>query len=96
LVILCFEIGFKFSRDSFLKLALHMSYIVIFCKIMNPSMDHRHDKVTYMLCIFKHTLSGGGQRSMIKLSNVCPYVLKSMRQKARAIGIINYECFESA
>jgi hypothetical protein len=60
---------------------------------MNPSMDHRHDKVTFMLCIFKRTLSGSCWRSMIKLSNVCPCALKSVRQKARAIGINIYECF---
>jgi hypothetical protein len=70
-----------------------MSYIVIFHRIMNPSMDHRHDKIMYMLCIFKHTLSGGCRRSMIKLSNVCPYALKSVKQKAKAISIIDYECF---
>ncbi len=93
MVILCYEIGSNISRDFFLKLTLHMSHIVIFRRIMSPSTDRRHDKVTYMLCIFKHTLSRGCQRSMIKLSNVCPCVLKSMRQKARAIGIIDYECF---
>ncbi len=33
------------------------------------------------------------RRSMIKLSNVCPCALKYVEQKARAIGIIDYECF---
>ncbi len=46
-----------------------------------------------MLSIFKHTLSKGCRKSMIKLSNVCPCALKSMKQKARAIVIIDYECF---
>jgi hypothetical protein len=63
-----------------------MSCIVIFRWIMNPSIDHRFYKVTYMLCIFKCTLSCGCQRSMIKLSNVCPCALKFVRQNARAIG----------
>jgi hypothetical protein len=84
-VILCFEIVYNISRDHFLKLALHMSCIVMFRMIMNPSMDCGGDKVIYMLCIFKRTLSGGCRRSMIKLSNVCPCALKSMRQKIGAI-----------
>jgi hypothetical protein len=46
---------------------------------MNPSMGCGGDEVTYMLGIFKCTLLGGWRRSMIKLSNVYPYVLKSMR-----------------
>jgi hypothetical protein len=54
---------------------------------MSPSMDHRSNKVMYMLCIFKHTLLGGCQkRYMIKLSNVCPCVLKSMESKVEANG----------
>jgi len=53
---------------------------------MNPSMDHKHDKVTYMLCIFKHKLSGGYQKSTIKLSNVCFCALKYVRQKVGAIN----------
>jgi len=85
-VILCFEIGSNISRDFFLKLILHISCIIIFCRIMNPSMDHKHDKVTYMLCIFKHKLSGGYQRSTIKLSNVCFCALKYVRQKVGAIN----------
>jgi len=68
-VILCFEIVYNILRDLFLKLALDMFCIVIFCRIMNPSMDCGGDKVMYMLCIFKCTLSGGCRRSMIKLSN---------------------------
>jgi hypothetical protein len=48
-------------------------------------MDRRCDKVMYMLCVFKHTLSGGCQRSMIKLSNVCPCPLKYVRQKVGGI-----------
>jgi hypothetical protein len=46
-------IGSNISNDHFLKLALHMSWIVIFNKIMSPSMDHRCNKVTHLLCIFK-------------------------------------------
>ncbi len=42
-------------------------------------------KVTYMLCIFKCTLSSGCWRSTIKLSIVCPCVLKFVRQKVGAI-----------
>jgi hypothetical protein len=53
---------------------------------MNTFMDHKHDKVTYMLCIFNRTLSSGCQRSMIKLSNIRPCALKSVKQKARASG----------
>jgi hypothetical protein len=63
-----------------------MSCIVIFHRIMNPSMDRRRDKVMYMLCIFKCTLSSGCQRFLIKLSNVCPCALKSIKQKVGAIG----------
>jgi hypothetical protein len=51
---------------------------------MNPSMDCKHDKVTYMLCIFKCTLLDGCRRSIINLSNVCPCALKSIRQKVGA------------
>jgi hypothetical protein len=78
-------IGYNVSRDLFLKLALHMSCIILFCRIMNPFMDCGGDKVMYMLCIFKCKLLGGWRRSMIKLSNVWPCVLKSTRQKVRAI-----------
>ncbi len=85
-VILCFQIGYNIYKDLFLKLALHISCIVIFCKIMSPFIDHRHDKVTYMLCIFKRTLSGGCQRSMIKLPTVYPCALKFVSWKARAIS----------
>jgi hypothetical protein len=60
---------------------------------MNPSMDCGGDKVTYMLCIFKNKLSSGWRRSMIKLSNVCPCVLKSMRQKLGQLISIDCECF---
>jgi len=85
-VILCFEIGSNISSNPFLKLVLLMFCIVIFRRIMSPFMDHRHDKVMYMLCIFKRTLLGGCQWSMIKLSNVCPYALKYVKQKTRASG----------
>jgi pentatricopeptide repeat protein len=83
-VILCFGIGSNIFNDPFLKLALHMSWIIIFCKIMNPYMDCRHNKVTYMLCIFKRMLSSGCRRSIIKLSNVCSCALKCARQKVGA------------
>jgi hypothetical protein len=85
-VILCFEIGFKISSNPFLKLVLLMFCIEIFHRIMSTFMDCRHDKVAYMLCIFKRTLSSGWWRSMIKLSNVCPCALKFVKQKARASG----------
>ncbi len=49
-------------------------------------MDHKHDKVMYMLCIFKRMLSSHCQRSIIKLSKVCPCALKFMKQKVRAKG----------
>jgi hypothetical protein len=58
-----------------------MSWIIILHRIMNPYMDCRHDKVTYMLCIFKCMLSNGCQRSIIKLSNVCPCALKFANKK---------------
>ncbi len=86
LVILCFETGSNISSDPFFKLALLMSCIVISCRIMSPSMDCRHDNVTYMLYIFKCTLLGVHRRSMFKLSNVCPCALKFVRQKANASG----------
>jgi len=53
---------------------------------MNPSMDCKCDKVMSMLCIFKRALLGGYQRFMIKLSNVCPCVLKFLKQKVGASG----------
>jgi hypothetical protein len=53
---------------------------------MSPSMDHRCDKVSYMLCIFKCTLLGGYWRYVIKLSNVCPCALKFVKQKVGARG----------
>jgi hypothetical protein len=81
---LCFEIGSNISNNLFLKLVLHMSWIVIFCTIFNSSMDHKHDKVMYMLCMFKHMLSCGYWRSIIKLSNVCTCAQKPVKQKARA------------
>jgi hypothetical protein len=59
LAIICFGIGSNISDDHFLKLTLHMSWIIIFRNIMNPYMDCRHDKVTYMLCIFKCMLLSG-------------------------------------
>jgi hypothetical protein len=67
-----------------------MSWIIIFCRIMNPSMDCKHDKVTYMFCIFKGTLLGGCQRSIINLSNVCPCALKFVRQKIGQVTIDIY------
>jgi hypothetical protein len=68
---LYFEIRSNISSNPFLKLVLHMSWIVIFCRTLNSSMDHKHDKVMYMLYMLKHMLSGGCWRSIIKLSNVC-------------------------
>jgi len=53
---------------------------------MSAPIDCRHDKVNYVLCIFECTLLGGCQRSMIKLSNLYPCALKSMRQKVGAIS----------
>jgi len=95
-VVLCYEIGSNISRDLFSELVLHMSCIVIFCRIMSPSMDHRHDKVRYMLCIYERTLLGGCRRSMIKLSNVCPCALKFVKQKSGGnwqLISIDCECF---
>jgi hypothetical protein len=63
-----------------------MFCIVIFGRIMTPPMDCKCDKVNYMLCIFERTLLGGCWRSIIKLSNVWPCVLKSMKQKLEVIG----------
>jgi hypothetical protein len=87
---LCFEIGSKISNNVFLKLVLHMSWIVIFHRILNSSMDHEYDKVMYMLCMFRHMLLGGCWRSIIKLSNVCPCALKLVKQKAGAKKINIY------
>jgi len=53
------KISVTISNDPFLKLALCMSYIVIYHKIMNPSMDDKRHNITYMLCIFSCTLSNG-------------------------------------
>ncbi len=69
-----------------MKFGLLMFHIIIFRRIMNPSMDYECDKVMSMVCIFKRTLSGGYQRFMIKLSNVCPCVLKFLKQKVGASG----------
>ncbi len=85
-VILCFEIGSNIFNNLFLKLGLLMSHIVIFCRIMNPSMDHKCDKVMSMLCIFKHTLTSGCQRLMIKLSIVRSCALKFVKQNVGASG----------
>jgi hypothetical protein len=81
-VILCFQIGYNIFKDLFLKLALHMSCIGIFCKIMSPFMDRRHDKVTYMLCIFKCTLSGG----WINYQMIVLVLLSLWDKKIRVIG----------
>jgi hypothetical protein len=89
-VILCFETGSNIFSDHFLKLALLMSCIVISRRIMSPSMDCRYDNVTYMLYIFKCTLLGVCQRSMIKLSNVCPCALKFVKQKLVQVAIDIY------
>ncbi len=80
------EIGSNISSNPFLKLTLHMSWIVIFHRIMSPFMDSRCDKVTYMLHIFKCILLGGCQRSIIKFSNVSPCVLQYVKQKVEARG----------
>ncbi len=86
-MILCFEIGSNISTDPFLKLNLLMFCIIIFRRIMSPSMDHKSNKVMYMLCKFKRTLLGGCQkRSMIQLSNVYPCALKFIKQKVEANG----------
>jgi hypothetical protein len=59
-------------------------------KIMSPSMDCTHDKILYMLCIFKRTFLGGCQRSMIKLSNVYLCVLKLWDKKLGQLAIDIY------
>jgi hypothetical protein len=56
-VILCFETSSNISSNPFFKLALLMSCIVIFCKIMSPSMDCRHENVTYMLSSMDHQIN---------------------------------------
>ncbi len=48
-------------------------------------MKHRRANVTYVLCMFHGTLSSGGQRFIIRCSNVCPYIFTSMKQKVGAI-----------
>jgi hypothetical protein len=48
-------------------------------------MKHRCHNVIYVLCMFHGTLSSGWQRFIIRCSNVCPYILKSMKQKVGAI-----------
>jgi hypothetical protein len=63
---------------------------------MSPSMDHRWDKVAYMLCMFKCTLSSGYLRYVIKLSNVCPCALKFVNKKLGQDAIDIYwlhKCF---
>ncbi len=55
-------------------------------RITSPSIERRCDNVTYMLCIFSGMLLGGWCKSMIKWSNVCPCVLKFVKQKVGAIG----------
>jgi len=49
-------------------------------------MERKFYNITYMFCILNDTLSTSWQKPMIKLSNVYPCVLKSMRQKVGAIG----------
>jgi hypothetical protein len=53
---------------------------------MSPYMECRYDNITYVFCILNDTLLASWQRSMIKLSNVYPYALKSMKQKNRPNG----------
>jgi hypothetical protein len=53
---------------------------------MSPYMERKFDNITYMFCILNDTLSTSWQKPMIKLSNVYPCALKSMRQKVGAIG----------
>jgi hypothetical protein len=53
---------------------------------MRPYMECRCDNITYVFCILNDTLLASWQRSMIKLSNVCPYALKSTKQKIRPNG----------
>jgi len=53
---------------------------------MSPYMERKFYNITYMFCILNDTLSTSWQKPMIKLSNVYPCVLKSMRQKVGAIG----------
>jgi hypothetical protein len=71
------------SSDPFLKLTLCMFWIVISCKITSPFKDHN---VTYMLCILSCILSGGWWKAMTKCSNVCPCILKVVKQKVGANG----------
>jgi hypothetical protein len=51
--------------------------------IMNPSMGCKHDNVTDMLSMLIGTPLDDYFKSMIKWSNVCPKVLKFIRQKER-------------
>ncbi len=51
---------------------------------MSPSNEHKHDNLTYMLCMLIGTLSSGCFKSMIKWSNVYLWDLKSMKQKVGA------------
>jgi hypothetical protein len=60
------------SNYRVLKLILHISSIIISCKILGPFRKFKHDNTTYMLCMFSGTLFGGWQKFMIKCSNVCP------------------------
>jgi len=53
---------------------------------MSPSKECIRDNVTYMLCMLISMLLGGCFKSMIKWSNVCPWDLKYVRQKAWASG----------
>ncbi len=76
--------GFVIFDDFFLNLALHMSLIDISFNITSPSEKRNCDNVTYMLCVLISTLLGGCFKFMIKWSNVCPWDLKSMRQKIGA------------
>ncbi len=75
-----------FQNYPFLKLDLCTFQIITYCKIMSPYMERKFDNITYMFCILNDTLSTSWQKPMIKLSNVYPCALKSMRQKVGAIG----------
>ncbi len=69
-----FEVGFVYLLDNNILLD------------MSPYMECKCDNITYVFCILNDTLLASWQRSMIKLSIVCPYALKSMKQKIRPNG----------
>jgi hypothetical protein len=69
LVISCFEKGVTIFICHFLNSVLLMFCMVKSCKIISPSMEHKHDNVMYMLCTLVE------QCQVVKCLNICHLIL---------------------